>query len=80
MLDADATEQYMKKMSPITIGLERRIRFINETYRSPCSKIMSHHGSHNSHTNSMSSSSPSSAISFFYLTVLLVSTLMMAIY
>jgi len=27
-LDADTTLAYMKKMSPITIGVERRIRFI----------------------------------------------------
>ena len=26
-------------MSPITIGLERRIRFINETNRSPCNEL-----------------------------------------
>lgn len=83
MLDADSTLQYMKKMSPITIGSERRIRFINETYRSPCSKAMSHHGSHNGHaghTKPVSASSPPAfTISLFYLTALLLSTWFVAI-
>ena len=31
----------MSKIPLITNGLERRIRFLNETYRSPCSRMMS---------------------------------------
>ena len=40
MLDADTIIRYMERISPITIGVERRIRFVNETYRSPCIKVL----------------------------------------
>ncbi len=39
MLDADTIISYMAKMSPIVAGLDRRISFVNGTYRSLCSKI-----------------------------------------
>jgi len=39
MLDADTIISYMAKMSPIVAGLDRRISFVNDTYRSLCSKI-----------------------------------------
>lgn len=40
MLDADTIISYMGRISPITIGVERRIRFVNETYSSPCSRAL----------------------------------------
>lgn len=40
MLDSDTIIRYMNKSVPITIGVERRIRFVNDSYRSPCSKAL----------------------------------------
>jgi hypothetical protein len=39
ILDSDAILRYMKRVSPITIGLERRIRFVTNTYFPPCGKV-----------------------------------------
>lgn len=40
MLDSDTIIRYLNKTMPVTIGLERRIRFVDESYRSPCEKIL----------------------------------------
>ncbi|XP_032791055.2 snake venom 5'-nucleotidase isoform X2 [Daphnia magna] len=40
MLDADTIISYMGKMTPITVGLERRIVFVNGTFISPCNQML----------------------------------------
>lgn len=52
MLDSDTLVRYMNRTSPITIGVERRIRFVNDTYHSPCRKVL---GEKDPKTNSTTS-------------------------
>ncbi|KAK4026090.1 hypothetical protein OUZ56_015113 [Daphnia magna] len=39
ILDADAIIRYMERVPSITIGLERRIRFVTKTYPSSCGEV-----------------------------------------
>lgn len=78
MLDADTIIRYMEKMSPITNGVERRIRFMNETYRSPCSKMLGdddHLENHGTGTSTSGATTTMSIVSTFTLMAAVVALL-----
>lgn len=65
MLDADTIISYISKMTPIAVGLERRIRFVNDTYRPSCSNITDEDVG--SYTSSATSTVPTVSMTVFLL-------------